>query len=360
MSLHRSPLARIATSRRRFLAGSLAVATSLPALSRSGFGQSQEVNIYNWDTYIGETTVDDFTAATGITVRYDLFASNDELFAKLREGNPGYDVIFPSNDFVERMIIGEMLAPLDHDKIPNIANIDPAFADPEFDRGRAYSLPYFWGTIGIGYRKSATEGATPKAWADMLGSDQYSGRMSLLNDSDVIEVALKYLGYSLNSKDPNEINEAAEVLIKAKPHVKTFAPDTGQDLLIAGEVDVCMEWNGDILQVMEEDDDLAYIVPNEGSILWEDTLCIPKDGPNPDNAHAFINYILEGKVHGEIASEIKYPCPNAAAMEFVPEEDRNNPAIYPSREILERCEAAVYDPQKEDLKEKALTQVLAA
>lgn len=176
----------------------------------------------------------------------------------------------------------------------------------------------------------------------------------------MIEVALKYLGYSLNSNDPNEINEAAEVLIKAKPHVKTFAPDTGQDLLIAGEVDVCMEWNGDILQVMEEDDDLAYVVPNEGSILWEDTLCIPKDGPNPDNAHAFINYILEGEVHGQIASEIKYPCPNAAAMEFVPEEDRNNPAIYPSREILERCEVSVYDPQKEDLKEKALTQVLAA
>jgi len=347
-------------TRRRFAKGALSVATVLPAMSRMSLAQAKQVNIYNWDTYIGETTVDDFTAATGNEVRYDLFASNDELFAKLREGNPGYDVIFPSNDFVERLIAADRLAPLDHSKIPNMANIDPAFTDPGFDPGRTHSIPYFWGTIGVGYRQSATEGMTPKAWADLFNSDQYSGRISLLNDSDVIEVALKYLGLSLNSKDPKEIDAAAEALIKAKPHIKTFAPDTGQDLLIAGEVDVCMEWNGDILQVMGEDDDLAYIVPEEGSILWEDAMAIPKDGPNPDGAHEFINYILEAEVHGQIASEIKYPCPNQAALAFIPEEDRNNSAIYPSRETLERCEVAVYDAEKDDLKEKALTRVLAA
>ena len=359
---HRKPTirSRLNMGRRRFLTGSLAVASVLPAMSRTSLGQAREVNVYNWDTYIGETTVDDFTADTDIAVRYDLYASNDELFAKLREGNPGYDVIFPSNDFVQRMIEGDMLLPLDHKKIPNIANIDPAFADPGFDPGRRFSVPYFWGTIGIGYRMSATEGATPEAWADMLDSDQYAGRMALLNDSDIIEVALKYLGYSLNSRNPDEIDQAAEALIKAKPYVKTFAPDTGQDLLIAGEVDVCMEWNGDILQVMTEDDDLNYLVPREGSILWEDTMCIPAGGPNPDNAHEFINYILTAEVHGRIATEVKYPCPNAAAMAFIPEEDVSNPAMYPPREVLERCEVAVYDPVKDDLKEKALTRVLAA
>lgn len=347
-------------SRRRFLEGGLTVAAVMPAMSRMSFAQAKQVNVYNWDTYIGESTVDDFTAATGHEVRYDLFAGNDELFAKLREGNPGYDVIFPSNDFVERLIAADRLAPLDHSKIPNLANIDPAFIDPAFDRGRAHSVPYFWGTIGVGYRQSATEGMTPSAWADLLDSEQYSGRMSLLNDSDVIEVALKYLGLSLNSKDPKEIDAAAEVLIKAKPHIKAFAPDTGQDLLIAGEVDVCMEWNGDILQVMSEDDDLAYVVPEEGSILWEDAICIAKDGPNPDGAHEFINYILEAEVHGQIATEIRYPCPNAAALEFIPEGDRNNSSIYPSKETLARCEVAVYDAEKDDLKDKALTRVLAA
>jgi spermidine/putrescine transport system substrate-binding protein len=353
---------RFAANRRRFLQGSVAVATVLPAMNRMSFAQSGQVNIYNWDTYIGENTVANFTEATGNDVRYDLFASNDELFAKLREGNPGYDVIFPSNDFVERLVAADRLIELDHGKIPNIANVDKKFMEAEFDQGRTYSLPYFWGTIGVGYRKSATEGMEPKAWADLFDSDQYAGRISLLNDSDVIEVALKYLGLSLNSSDPKDIDAAAEALIKAKPNIKAFAPDTGQDLLIAGEVDVCMEWNGDILQVMGEDDDLAYVVPEEGSILWEDAMAIPKDGPNPDGAHEFINYILEAEVHGEIASEIKYPCPNKAARDggFIPEEDLNNSSIYPSDETLARCEVAVYDQVKDDLKEKALTRVLAA
>ena len=274
-------LSRFSINRRRFLEGGLAVAAVMPAASKMGFAQANQINVYNWDTYIGETTVDDFTAATGTEVRYDLFASNDELFAKLREGNPGYDVIFPSNDFVERLIAADRLLPLDHNKIPNLANIDPAFTDPVFDPGRTHSVPYFWGTIGIGYRRSATEDATPKAWADMFDSDQYSGRMSLLNDSDVIEVALKYLGLSLNSKDPKEIDAAAEALIRAKPHIKAFAPDTGQDLLIAGEVDVCMEWNGDILQVMSEDDDLAYVVPEEGQYPLGGHHLHPQGRPEP-------------------------------------------------------------------------------
>ncbi len=347
-------------NRRRFTQGALTIATVIPATSRMSFAQSSEVNVYNWDTYIGETTIDDFTAATGTSVRYDLYGSNDEMFAKLREGNPGYDVIFPSSDWTERMKVAEMLVPLDHAKIPNITNIAPKFMEPAFDPGRVYSLPYFWGTMGIGYRKSATEGKTPEAWADLFASDKYDGRIALMNDSDMIEVTLKYLGYSVNSKDPAQVEEATEVLIKAKEHTKTFAPDTGQDLLIAGEVDACMEWNGDILQVMEEDDDLSYVVPKEGSLLWEDTIAIPAGGPNPDNAHAFINYILEAEVHGQIATEIKYGCPNEAAMAFVPEEDRNNPAIYPEQDVLDRCEVAAYDETKEDLKEKALTRVLAA
>ena len=157
------------------------------------------------------------------------------------------------------------------------------------------------------------------------------------------------------------VAEAAEVLIAAKPNIKVFAPDTGQDLLISGEVDVAMEWNGDILQVMEEDDDLSYVVPEEGSILWEDDMCIPTGGPNPDNAHAWINFILDGAVHGAIADYIKYPCPNAAARAYIPKEDLDNPAIYPSREILERCEVSVYKGEEgESLHEEALTRVLAA
>lgn len=346
------------TSRRRFLSGALAVAAAMPPLSRFGLAQGGQVNVYNWDTYIGETTLDEFTEATGINVRYDLFASNDELFAKLREGNPGYDVIYPSNDYVERMIAADMLLPLDHDRIPNFANIDPAFRDPRYDPGRQHSMPYFWGTVGIGYRQSV---ASPKSWADLFEGDAYAGRMSLLNSIDSVQSTLKYLGYSLNTEDPEQIAEAAETLIAIKPKIKAFAPDTGQDLLIAGEVDVCMEYNGDILQVMEEDDDLSYVVPAEGSILWEDTMCIPQGAPNPENAHTFINFILAAEVHGAIATYIRYPCPNAAAMEYIPQADRDDLAVYPPREVLERCEASVYKGEEiEGLYQEALTRVLAA
>ena len=157
------------------------------------------------------------------------------------------------------------------------------------------------------------------------------------------------------------IDQAVETLIRNKSKIKAFAPDTGQDLLISGEVDVCLEYNGDVLQVMEEDDDLDYVVPEEGSLLWEDNMCIPRGGPNPENAHSFINFILDAEVHGAIASYVRYPCPNAAALDFIPEEDRNNPGLYPPRAVLERCEVRVYKGEEiESLYAEALTRVLAA
>lgn len=353
-----TPLPGAILARRAFLSRTLTVAVAASALPRFARAQDKQVNVYNWDTYIGENTLDEFTDASGIAVRYDLYSSNDEMFAKLREGNPGYDVIFPSNNFVERMIVANMLQPLDHAKLPNIVNVEPRFADPDYDKGLAHSVPYFWGTQGIGYRKSK---ASPTKWADMVDSDQFKGRMSLLNDTDIIRMALKYLGHSLNSKDPAEVAAAAEVLIKAKPNIKAFAPDTGQDLLISGEVDVCMEWSGDISQVILEDDDLAYVVPDEGALLWVDTIAIPKGAPHQDNAHAFINYILDGKVHADIASQIHFACPNAAAMPLIPAEDRDNVSIYPDDATLAKCEFATYQGEAvEGLYETALTRVLAA
>jgi spermidine/putrescine transport system substrate-binding protein len=344
--------------RRAFIGRSLLVAGTAAALPRLAQGQEQQVNVYNWDTYIGESTLDDFTEATGITVRYDLFASNDELFAKLREGNPGYDVIFPSNNYVERMIVADMVVPLDHARLPNLANVAPRFQDPTYDRGLRYSAPYFWGTQGIGFRKSVV---TPTKWADLLGSDAHKGRISLLSDADIVRGALKYLGYSLDTRDEAQIDEAAQALIAAKPNIKAFAPDTGQDLLISGEVDLCMEWSGDIQQVMLEDDDLSYIVPEEGAMLWVDNMCIAKGAPHPDNAHAFIDYILDAEVHGAIAAEIHFACPNAAAMAYIPAEDRENSSIYPSDDTLARCEFATYKGEAiEALYESALTRVLAA
>jgi spermidine/putrescine transport system substrate-binding protein len=327
-------------SRRNVLKG--ATAAGLTVLAPRSLMAAGKVNFYNWDTYIGETTIDDFTGATGIEVQYDLYADNDELFAKLKGGNPGYDLIVPTNDYVERMLSADMLEPLDHSRIPNIANIDPVFMDAVFDPGRKYSLPYMWGSIGIGYRKSAVDG-TPDSWKLLLDSDKHSNRIALLSDGQtVLQMALKYLGKSLNDWSDENIAAASEVIRKQKPHITAFAPDNGQDLLLAGEVDLVMEWNGDILQAMGEDDDIGYVLPKEGGLRWEDALCIPKGGPNPDNAHALINYILDPQAGAAIAEYILYATPNKAAKEHLSEEYLNNPAIFPSEEQMAASEVSVF------------------
>ena len=347
-------------SRRAMLTGTAAVGISLtlPKALKAG---SNRVNFYNWDTYIGETTLDDFTKATGIEVQYDLYADNDELFAKLKAGNPGYDLIVPTNDFVERMIEAGMLMPLDHAKIPNIKNIDPVFMDAAFDPGRKYSLPYMWGTIGIGYRKSVVDGI-PDSWKWLYDSDKYSGRIAMLGDGQtVLQMALKYMGKSLNDWTDENIEAAVQMIIRQKPHIVAFAPDNGQDLLLAGEADLVMEWNGDILQAMEEDDDVSYVVPQEGGLRWEDTLAIPTGAPNVDNAHALINFILDAKVNAAIAEYILYATPNKAAREYLSEEYLTNPAIFPPDDVLARSEVSVYPGAEVARKiDEAWTRVKAA
>jgi len=349
-------------TRRSFLAGTGAVAAGLSFRPSISWGAEEaKLNFYNWDTYIGETTLDDFKAATGVEVTMDLFADNDELFAKLKEGNPGYDVIVPTNDYVERMIGAEMLLPLDHAKIPNFKNVSKPFRDAAFDPGRKHSMPYMWGTIGIGYRKSKVKG-TPDSWKALLDSSEYSGRIALLGDAVVvIGSTLKYLGYSFNSRNPDEIAKAEALLTKQKPHIKVFADDNGQDLLLSGEVDLTMEWNGDILQVMAEDDDLSYIVPKEGGELWQDCLAIPNGAPHPDNAHKFINYILDAEVGAAIADFIQYATPNEAAKKLMAPEYVNNPAVFPPDDVIARSEPPLYRGEETiRLLDAAWTRIQAA
>ena len=296
----------------------------------------------NWDTYIGQTTLRDFTQRSGVDVAMDVFTSEADFVAKLLMSNPRYDVVVASDYSVMRLIRAELLTPLDRSLIPNISNINPQFMDAEFDKGRRYSLPYMWGTLGIGYRKSAVKGPVD-SWKWLLDSDKYSGRIAVLDEqSTLIQMALKYLGYSINTTDASEIKKAGALLVKQKPHIKYFAGDNGQDLLQSGEVDLVMEWNGDILQLMEEDDDIAYIVPKEGSLVWQDNLCIPRRSPHVTEAHQFINFIFDAKTGVELAEEIAYATPNLAALALASESYQKNPAIFPSKETLARCESARY------------------
>lgn len=335
---------RYRPSRRAVLKGTGAALVGLTFLPRFSLAdEEKKLNFYNWDTYIGEHTLADFEKATGIETKMDLFADNDELFAKLKGGNPGYDVIVPTNDNLERMIRANMVQPLDHSKIPNMANIDKAFQDAAFDPGRKFSIPYMWGTLGIGYRISKMSGAAVDSWKILLDSDQFAGRISLLGDAqNVIGVALKYLGYSFNSTKAEELKKAEELLIHQKKNIKVFAPDNGQDLLASGEVDACQEWNGDIGQVMKEDADIAYSVPTEGSLVWQDTMAIPTGAPHPMNANAFINFILDPQVGKEIVETIQYATGNAAARALMPKEYQENKAIFPPPEVVAKCEPSLY------------------
>ncbi|MDC3347707.1 spermidine/putrescine ABC transporter substrate-binding protein [Paracoccaceae bacterium] len=340
--------------------GAVGISFSIPDTLKAA-GHAKKVNFYNWDTYIGETTLEDFSKATGIEVQYDLFADNDELFAKLKNGNPGYDLIVPTNDYVERMIVADMLTPLDHSKIPNMANIETTFLNPAFDPGRKFSLPYMWGSIGIGYRKSAVS-KTPDSWADLYTSDEYAGRIALLGSGDtVFQMALKLMGKSLNDWSDENIAAAEAMVIAQKGNIAAFAPDNGQDLLLAGEVDIVMEWNGDILQAMDEDDDIGFVIPKEGGLLWEDTLCIPKDGPNPEGAHALTNFLLDGEVGKDLAEFIYYATPNAAAKKQASAAYLENPAIFPPAEAVAKSETAIFAGQEVVQKiDAAWTHVKAA
>ena len=329
-------------NRRSFIkgAGMMAGLTFLPRFALSE--EDKKLSFFNYDTYIGEHTLEDFNKATGIEVKLDLFADGDELFTKLKAGNPGYDVIVPTNDKVERMIKANMLIPLDHSKIPNMKNVDPNFLNPVFDPGRKYSLPYQWGTVGIGYRKSKVEGI-PDSWKWLLEDQKYAGHVALLGDQEhSIGSALKYLGNSYNSTNLSELNKAKDLLISAKSIIKKYAGDNGQDLLAQGEVDLTMEYNGDIAQVMVEDQDLSYVIPKEGSNVWEDTIAIAAGAPHPENAHAFINFIFDAEVGKQITQTIQYATPNKAARELMDGAYKENPAIFPADEILAKCEYASY------------------
>jgi spermidine/putrescine transport system substrate-binding protein len=336
-------------------------------LAACGRGGGRVVNFYNWDTYIGPTTLADFQEATGVPVNMSLFATNDELFARLRAGNPGYDVIVPSNEFVTRMSQAEMIQELDHAQIPNFeANVAPEFKDAPFDPGRRYSMPYTWLVLGIGYNKEAARSKgveTPNSWRYLFDSNTFSGRIALLSESaDLIRLCAKYQGISLNNIPEANLTSIEQMLIRQKPHVKAFHEDDGQDLLEAGEIDIVLEYNGDMAQLISRTgDQFGFVVPQEGTLINSDCLCIPTGAPHLEEAHAFINYLLDAEAGQKITEEIQYPTPNAAAAARMGEDYANNPVIFPPADLMARSEYGAFEgDERARLYEEIFTRVSAA
>jgi spermidine/putrescine transport system substrate-binding protein len=331
-----------------------------PALKIPPTGEEPDLNFYSWDTYIGEHTLDDFKSASGTGVSMSFFSTNDELFAKLRSGNPGFDVIVPSDDGVVRLGSAGLLQPLDHSLIPNFKNIAPEFRDVLFDHKRALSMPYTWLAMGIGYRKSKVKGV-PDSWKWLFDSDVYKNRIALVSEAgDLFRLYARYLGHSINAMTPALIAQIEPLLIKQKANIKSFHEDNGQELLLSGEVDLVLEFNGDIAQVMKEDNDIGFVIPKEGSQLNADNLAIPKGAPHPKNAHAFINFMLDAEVGKGITEKILFPTPNAAAKALMPSDYSSNRVIFPSAEELKRCEYVMFDEKLQALYEEAFTRIRAA
>lgn len=308
--------------------------------SSTGEGElAKELHVYNWSEYIDPEVYTAFEAEFGVHVIEDTFSSNEELLAKLQAGATGYDVIVPSDYMVEIMIGEGLLAELNHENIPNLANLSELFKSPPYDPELAYSVPYQWGTTGIGYNSEVVE---PDSWAfffDTEIAEQYKGKITMLNDSrESIGAALKYLGYSLNTTDEAQLEEAKQVLLDIKPYLFSYDSDQFEDLIIADEVVYGHGWSGDYFAAAVEDERIWYIIPEEGGVVWADNLAIPKSSKNQYTAELFINFVLRPEVAAQITNFTWYGSPVEAAKEFIDAEILEEPAIYPSDEVMAKME----------------------
>jgi len=339
-SRNRSAASEPSLQRRRVLAGAIAATAAFSISDQLGAqGSDGKLRVYSWPDYTGGSALADFTASSGISASADFYDTSDEMFRTISDANDRYDLVIASYDYVERMIGNRLLLPLDQSKIPNVRNLFPVFRDASFDPGRQYSMPYLWGTQGICYRKSAVR-AIPQSWKDVLDSDAYSGRIALPG-RDTLGLALKYLGYSYNSVDPGQLKAAGALLIRQKPHVKSFIGTNALELLANGDVDLTVSWNNEALQLMEQDDDIGYRVPAEGGLVWQDCLCIPRSSANSADAHKLINFALEAETGATIAEDYWYATPNRAALALLPDGYSEDPAVFPGMDIIKRCEAAL-------------------
>jgi spermidine/putrescine transport system substrate-binding protein len=347
----------------RALLASLLALLLLPAALGQGWQcpegfEGQQLNVYNWTTYIAEDTISNFEALCGVSVTYDTYPTDDDMLARIRQGNPGYDIVVPSSTVMYLMIEENLLEPLDHSKIPNLANLDPEFMDLDFDPGNLYSVPYQWGTLGIGYNVERV-GREVTSWRDMF---EHDGPVSWMEDiRATLGVALLMLGYDPNTSDPGEIAAARDFLIENGGNVIYINQDDGQEWLLRGEVDMVVEYSGDIFQIMDECecDTFDYVIPEEGTLFWVDNVAIPQGTQNPELAHVFLDYLLDPQVGADISNYTAYGTPNRAAIEqgLIDEELLGDPGIYPSAETLGRLFTVVQDSNLEQLYNDAWDEV---
>ncbi len=333
------------------------------AVSGAASAQAATVHIYNWSDYIGETTLEEFEKETGIKPVYDVFDSNETLEGKLLAGRTGYDVVVPSNHFLGKQIRAGAFQKLDKSKLPNWEHLDPALLKQleKNDPGNAYAAPYLWGTNGIGYNVEKVTAALGiekvDSWAVLFepeNAKKLAGCGIALLDSpdEMIPAMLNYLGLDPNSTDPDDYAKAEAKLLEIRPYVRYFHSSKYISDLANGNICIAAGFSGDIFQAAARADEagkgieIAYTIPKEGGNLWFDMLAIPVDAQNVEQAHAFINYLLEPEVIASVSDYVGYANPNLKAGELMDQEVRNDPSVYPPQAVLDRLYVSAELPQK--------------
>ncbi len=318
---------------------------------------SNELYVYNWGEYIDESVIEDFEKETGIHVVYDLFETNEEMYPVIEAGGVAYDVVCPSDYMIQKMIENDLLAEIDFDNIPNIDQIDPEYMERSkaFDPENKYSVPYTWGTVGILYNDKRLEELgvePPDSWLD-LWDERLAGEI-LMQDSvrDAFMCALKPLGYSLNSTDPNELEQAKDMLIAQKPLVQAYVIDQVRDKMLGEEAAMGVIYSGEMLYLQElaegKDFNLEYVIPKEGTNLWIDSWVIPKNAKNKENAEKWIDFLCRPDIAKRNFEYITYATPNRGAFELLDEDLQQNKAVFPDWDSLENAEVYQYLGEEAD------------
>lgn len=297
-----------------------------------------KLNIFIWSEYLPQEVIDEFQAKTGIETRVDLYDSNEALHEKLMSGVADYDLVVPSDYMVRILIQQGLLLKLDHQRLAQLGNLDPRFMNQSSDPGNQHTVPYLWGTTGLGYDKTKA-GAAVDSW-EAVFDPKHQGRILMLDDMrECFAVALKSMGKSLNERDPAVLRLAAEKLKAQKALVKTYNSADFANILAAGDVDFSHGYNGQLAEVVAaEPDRLAFVVPKEGATVWMDSIAIPAQSRNVDSAYAFLDFIMAPEVNAKIVNGVSYASANLPARKLIAAEILNDPAIYPSDETLARCE----------------------
>ncbi len=303
-----------------------------------------EITVFNWGEYMDPEAIEEFEKETGYKVNYRVFSTNEEMYPKLVTGAEKYDVIIPSDYMIQRLIEEDMLAEIDFDNVPNAKNIDKVLHHLAYDKDDKYSVPYFWGTVGILYNERLLD-EVPDSWDAFFDEKNKDKILMYDSERDSFMVALARLGYSMNTKDKGQIEEAKEMLIKQKDLVLAYVIDELQDKMVSEEAALALVWSGEAAFAMEENPDLKFALPKETSNLWVDAMVIPKNCHNKKGAETFINFMCRDDIALKNMEYTGYTSGNINVKEMLDKDWAESIASYPPDDFTKRCETFKYSPE---------------